>query len=170
MKVIFLDFNGVLDTHDKMDEVDMDNLNRLKYIVDMTKAKVVISSSLKNSYYYTGKFSDKLKEVITLIVINGIEVIGITPKARSREEEIQKYLDEHPEIDNFVIIDDDYEMDMFKEHLVKLPSQMIEGQMGLDENGMNMAINILNKNKINFKKVLVKKLPNLIIKSDIDYI
>ena len=32
-----------------------------------------------------------------------------------------------------------------------------------------MAINILNKNKINFKKVLVKKLPNLIIKSDIDY-
>lgn len=111
----------------------MDNLNRLKYIVDMTKTKVVISSSLKNSYYYTGKFSDKLKEVITLIEINGIEVIGITPKARSREEEIQKYLDEHPEIDNFVIIDDDYEMDMFKEHLVKLPSQMIQRQMGLDE-------------------------------------
>ena len=37
------------------------------------------------------------------------------------------------EIDNFVIIDDDYEMDMFKEHLVKLPSQMIQRQMGLDE-------------------------------------
>lgn len=37
------------------------------------------------------------------------------------------------------------------------------------KNGINMAINILNKNKVNYKKVLAKKMPNLIIKSDINY-
>ena len=44
MKVIFLDFNGVLDTYDNMDEINPDNLNRLKHIVDETNSKIVISS------------------------------------------------------------------------------------------------------------------------------
>lgn len=54
MNVIFLDFNGVLDTYENMDEINKENLQRLKHITEETNAKVVISSSLKNSYYYTG--------------------------------------------------------------------------------------------------------------------
>lgn len=57
MNVIFWDFNGVLDTYENIDKINKENLQRLKYIVDETNAKVVISSFLKNSYYYTGYFS-----------------------------------------------------------------------------------------------------------------
>lgn len=45
MNVIFLDFNGVLDTYENMDEINKENLQRLKHIIEETNAKVVISSS-----------------------------------------------------------------------------------------------------------------------------
>lgn len=144
MKIIFLDFNGVLDTYDNMNEIDQNNLKRLKYIIDKTNAKVVISSSIKNSYYYTGSFNKHLINIIKTLEKASIEVIGITPLASNREEEIRLYLDSHSEIQNFCIIDDDYYMETFKEHMVKLPSQMEIGQMGLDDFHMNMAIEILN--------------------------
>ena len=146
MKVIFLDINGVLDTYDNMDEINSNNLNRLKYIISKTNAKVVISSSLKDSFYYTGHFSEHLKSIIETLQTARIEVIGITPKAENRETEIALYLQSHPEIENFCIIDDDYYMESFKEHLVKLPPQMTEGQMGLDDYHMYLSIKILNKN------------------------
>lgn len=145
MKVIFLDFNGVLDTYEKMDEIDVNNLQRLKHIVEETGAKIVISSSIKNSFYYTGRFSKLLLKVIKTIQSNDMEVIGITPKASEREEEIQLYLDSHPQVENFCIIDDDYDMKSFKKHMVKLPSQNEPDQMGLDDFHMNMAIEILNR-------------------------
>lgn len=144
MNIIFLDFNGVLDTYDNMDIINKDNLNRLKRITEVTSSKVVISSSLKNSYFYTGHFSKNLKNIIEEIRSVGIEVIGITPKANTREEEIELYLQQHPEIDNFCILDDDYEMEKLKDNLVKLPSQMTEGQTGLNETHVERAINILN--------------------------
>lgn len=145
MKIIFLDINGMLDTYDKIDETNQTNLQRLKTIVDETGAQIVISSSLKNSYYYTGTLSRKLKDIIRQLEEVGIEVIDITPHAKTIEEEIKMYLDMHPEIENFCIIDDNYEMESLKENLVKLPSQMNEEQMGLDDMHMNMAIRILTK-------------------------
>lgn len=80
MNVIFLDFNGVLDTYENMDEINEENLQRLKYIVDETNAKVVISSSLKNSYYYTGRFSEHLKNIIKEIQSVGIDIINTLDK------------------------------------------------------------------------------------------
>lgn len=64
MKVIFLDFNGVLDTNTNMDIIDKDNLLRLKKIVDETNSNVVISSSLKNNSYKEGKYTENLIEFI----------------------------------------------------------------------------------------------------------
>lgn len=147
MNVIFLDFNGVLDTHENIDEININNLQRLKHIVDVTNSKVVISSSLKNSYYYTGHYSRHLQKIINEIEQIGIEIIGITPKGKTREEEIKIYLSLHSEIDNYCILDDDYDMESLKENLVKLPSQMESGQMGLDEEHMNKAIKILSRKK-----------------------
>lgn len=143
MKVIFLDFNGVLDTYDNMGEINPDNLNRLKYIAKETDSKIVISSSLKNTYYHTGHLGSHLKSIIEKIQSVGIEVIDITPLANTREEEIKLYLKNHPEIENFCIIDDDYEMKDLENNLVKLPSQMENGQMGLDNENMYKAIEIL---------------------------
>lgn len=143
MNVIFLDFNGVLDTNDNMDVIDEGNLKRLKQLVDMFEAKVVISSSLKNTYYYTGRYSKLLQGIIDTLLTNGIDVIGITPKAESREEEIRMYLDGHPEVSHYCILDDDYEMELLSDHLVKLPMQMSEGQMGFTQEYLDKAINIL---------------------------
>lgn len=145
MKVIFLDFNGVLDTYENMDEINRDNLMRLKCIVDKTNAKIVISSSLKNSYYITGKFSEHFKTIVKEIESVGIEVIGITPYLKTREEEIKSYLSCHPEIEAFCILEDDFKMESLKDNLVKLPSQMKIDQSGLEDKHIHMAIRILLK-------------------------
>ena len=145
MKVIFLDFNGVLDTQLCMDEINEDNLKRLQHIVNETGAKVVISSSLKNHYYELGYFLQYYLDLIEEIKNAGIEVIGITPHENTREEEIQEYLKQHPEVENYCIIDDDYDMESMKDHMVKLPTQMEKGQMGLDDFHMDLAIDILKK-------------------------
>lgn len=38
---------------------------------------------------------------------------------RTREFEIQMYLDSHPEIENFLIFDDDLDMGELRDHLIK---------------------------------------------------
>lgn len=147
MNVIFLDFNGVLDTNENIDEINPENLTRLKYIVDVTNSKVVISSSLKNSYYYTGHYSRHLQKIIKEIENIGIDVIGITPKGKNREEEIKMYLNSHQEISNYCILDDDYDMEELKDNLVKLPPQIEEGQKGLEDIHVTKAIKILKIKK-----------------------
>jgi hypothetical protein len=145
MNVIFLDFNGVLDTNEQMDVIDEGNLSRLKILVDMFDAKVVISSSLKNSFYYTGRYSKLLSSIIDRLLEVGIDVIGITPKCDTREKEILMYLDMHPEVSNFCILDDDYYMELLREHLVKLPMQMEVGQEGFTQEYLDKAIGIMGR-------------------------
>ena len=145
MKVIFLDFNGVLDTNIKMNEINYDNLQRLKRIVMETGAKIVISSSIKNSYYMTGVYSLMLQMVLYRLISEGFDVVGMTKYLENRELEIATYLMEHKDIENYCIIDDDYDMESMKEHMVKLPNQIENGQMGLDEYHTEMAINILGR-------------------------
>lgn len=159
MKVIFLDFNGVLDTHFKMDEIDYDNLQRLKFIVSVTGAKIVISSSLKNTYWRSGMIRGLLKEVIDRLISEGMDVIDFTPMMDSREDEIKLYLDNHPEVSSYVILDDDYDMISMKEHMVKLPCQNIEGSLGLTDEYMKQALEILgyDKEKENVGLKLEKK-------------
>lgn len=145
MKVIFLDFNGVLDTYDDIDKINSVNLLRLKEIVDETGASVVISSSIKNSYYYTSKYGKMLSEVVNVLTDNDINVLGITPLKGNREDEIKEYLDNHPEIDNFCIIDDDFDMKSFKGNMVKLPTQSKKNPYGLTKRYMDAAIKILKR-------------------------
>ena len=59
-----------------MDKINSDNLQRLKHIVEETNAKIVISSSIKRSYYYTGRYGKLLLELINRITEEGMDVIG----------------------------------------------------------------------------------------------
>lgn len=145
MVVIFLDFNGVLDTNENMDVIDQGNLMRLKKLVDMFEAKVVISSSLKNPFYYSGRHTRLFQYLLNTLLEVGIDVIGITPKGNNREEEIRMYLEAHSEVSNYCIIDDDFDMENLKEHLVKLPSQMEIGQEGFTQEYLDKAIKILER-------------------------
>lgn len=146
MKVIFLDFNGVLDTYEEMNIINKENLERLKKIVYLTDSYVVISSSIKNSFYYGGFYSKTYLYVVSELEKAGIKVIGITPHAKTREEEIRIYLSEHKNIENYCIIDDDYDMESMKENMVKLPSQNNINQVGLDQESTLKAIKILKRN------------------------
>ena len=158
MKVIFIDFNGILDTYENMDVIDSDNLNRLKRIVDECNAKVVLTTSNKNNYYRSGMIRGILKYIIDSLLEAGIDVIGMVPMLDSREDEIHAYLDMHPEVEEFVILDDDYDMPSFRDNLILLPSQMIGiEQRGLEDEHVEKAISILGikKNGVeeNLKKI-----------------
>ena len=149
MKIIFLDFNGVLDTWENIDEIDPNNLNRLKLIVNDTNAKVVISSSLKNSFFELGYYSNKLKQILKALEDKGIEVIGITPKANNKFEEIRLYL-ENDNISSFCILDDEMSeySSYLKDNLINIPPQSSVNPYGLTDEHVNMAISTLNKEKV----------------------
>ena len=146
MKVVFLDYNGVLDTSVNMDEVDYLNLQRLRRIIKETGAKIVLTSSIKNSYCITGIYNRQFLKLKDRLISEGLEILDITKYLETRELEILDYLKTHNNIENYCIIDGDYEMDSLKNHLVKLPNQMEEGQMGLDDYHNDMAIKILKRN------------------------
>lgn len=144
MKVIFLDFNGVLDTYDDFDIINEDNLKRLKKIVLLSGASVVISSSCKNNYFYNnGKHGYIYKMLVERLQNEGISVVGFTKLMNSRQEEIKNYLSTHIDINSYCILDDDYDMEDLSEHIVKLPNQMSSCGMGLQDEDVVKALNIL---------------------------
>lgn len=165
MKVLFLDFNGILDTWYDMNHIQYDNLQRLKKIIRVTGAKIVISSSIKNNYWRHGTISGSLRMLLDRLISEGLEVVGFTPYADTREHEIMIYLHEHPEVENYVILDDDYDMEELREHLVKLPCQNIgKSQIGLQDVHAEEAIRILGRlpeEEIKKKEVVpkLKKIP-----------
>lgn len=144
MNVIFLDFNGVLDTYTDMDMIDEENLNILKQIVDATNSKVVISSSIKNTYYFCGKHNLYMLNLIETLQNNGIVIYGITPYLDSKEEEILHYLSEHKKIRKYCIIEDEYLGERVKSHIIKLKEQLYGGD-GLKTLGTLKIINYIKK-------------------------
>ena len=131
MKVIFLDIDGVLNTGrltmhisqdwkkiDREDEFgqffDSDAIYFLSHIINETGAEIVISSTWK----YNGL--DSLVSMWKGRKLPG-NVIDTTPNIRAknnlpfkeraeRGNEIRAYLDIHPEVESYVIIDDDDDM------------------------------------------------------------
>jgi len=135
MKVIFLDFDGVLNTESfivhffmimerceiKRPEAktlrkilirdDYGNLfdplcmNQLKWILEMTEAKIVVSSTWgKNGLEWVrSMWKDRQYPG---------EIIDITPYIwdGTRGDEIAAWLSKHPEVTNYVILDDQSDM------------------------------------------------------------
>ena len=108
-----------------------------------TNAKIVITSSIKRTFLYTGHHSKIMKYLMQTLIDNNLEVYGITPNLNTREEEIIIYLQEHPEITNYCILDDDYFFESMSDHLVKLTSQN-EGGNGLIETNKDEIIRKLH--------------------------
>ena len=148
MKVIFLDFDGVINDYMTMNQINEDNIEVLKTIVDETNAKVVVTSSHKYKYQRNNNTEDFLNNnyFVRTLKENGIEVIDLTPyirqhgiKENQREKEILEYLKNHPEITQYLILDDDYIIESLKEHEV-----FLDVQSGLREKHIIPAIRILN--------------------------
>ncbi len=114
MKVVFLDFDGVLNSHDFCERVpgqciigiDPLAVAQVQRIVDATGAAIVISS--------TWRLLHKLIRLKDTLFDAGLraKILGTTPNiGRERGHEIQAWIDATPrDVDAFVILDDDSDM------------------------------------------------------------
>lgn len=148
IKVIFLDVDGVLNNRMTTRRtkttgyifVGNKHIRNLKRIINETDAKVVLSSDWRYDRDDPKQNGDFL-ELRDELMRRGIKFYGFTPDLRSatRGEEITLWLSEHPEVSNFVILDDRSDMEPNKDHLVQ--TTMIHG---LGEEDADKAIRILN--------------------------
>lgn len=128
MKVIFLDVDGVLNGADWKPSNDIlyptpDRVNpacreRLLRIVELTGAGIVLSTSLRNLIGYEfdrGKPFTR-NELLEILGIPADLVVGITPDLEGRTEagvrlwrghEIHGWLNRHPEVTAYVILEDE---------------------------------------------------------------
>ena len=131
MKVIFLDIDGVLNHDNTRDRIggflglNPGMIKRFNRIIEACPdVKIVISSTWR--YSYTHGVYTNFEELVQLLKARGVQgdIIGHTPfpetpapsgwitlgsSWRTRGEEIRMYLKEHPEVEHFLILDDDAE-------------------------------------------------------------
>ena len=169
MKVIFLDIDGVLATpssYGKPDQhiphylgdkwarrgfhgIDMDCIRRLNKITDETGARIVVSSTWRHGT------EEDFSDLISYLHQCGVRgsIIGRTGSRRQymsayrgpyyqRGDECQDWVDEHPEVTNFVCIDDDSDFDNVKDNFVQVPLGWYNDEGMLDEHA-DKAIEIL---------------------------
>jgi hypothetical protein len=102
IKVIFLDVDGVLNLQRTLSPWSLNKacLKRLKNIIDRTDCKLVLSSTWR-----------KFPKAVHKLNWAGLSFYGYTDQdGPYRGFEIQRFLDAHPEIEEYVILDDDGDM------------------------------------------------------------
>ncbi len=177
MNVIFLDFDGVIDTIHGCEKEDVER--RIKVLSDICKTyncKVVVEASSKGfineeTLEVEGEW---LETIFTLFKKYEIECIGRTPSVIKKlgddtylpmwkEDEIRLYLFRHPEIDHYCIIDDDDYEDLVKveDHLVRtLDYSSDPSEEGLLPKHKEEVGKILEKDN-NIKKLALKRNKNI---------
>lgn len=86
------------------DMLDPRAIVQLKKIVETAKASIVLSSSWR----WEKPLRDKVHYQLRKKGIDFVDTTTLqTDVTLSRGTEIDKYLEDHPEIENFVILDDD---------------------------------------------------------------
>lgn len=147
MKAIFLDFDGVITIPPRW-YLKADKIKYIKRIVDETGAKIIVSSSwrmdtveeTRKSMIYKEKRCPRNKMLYWLID----NIYDVTPwvgLGNGRGGEIQQWLNDHPEFDNYVILDDDH--DMWDSQLYHFVQTNYED--GITEVETVRAIKVLNK-------------------------
>lgn len=162
-KVIFLDVDGVLndDGPDRNDQgivIDQRFIRNLKKIIEETGAEVVLSSSWRYSYgkHAREKFQgddENVEIFLNSLDMYDIKIPGITPYYFNghdmRPFEIASWLGRRPEVENFVVLDDEtfWDWKWLKPHVVctsKEKKYQKGGYVkGLDERCAAKAIEIL---------------------------
>jgi hypothetical protein len=139
MKILFLDCDGVLnDSNDMMVTGDIrpyyvlnyKKIGHLHHIISKTDCKIVVSSSWRI-----------MKDGIETLIRHDIPVFDKTDSLSGpRGNEIQAWLDCHPDVTNYTILDDDSDMLIHQRpHFVQTDSSV-----GLNEVLAYRAIQRLN--------------------------
>lgn len=127
MNVVFLDYDGVVNTpmwdgegrrcrYYFPEDNKVNNFQCVQWVSEFCE-KLGYDIVVTSTWRFEKNYIDCLK--------NGglrkcVKVLGKTPTILdgSRGEEIKAYLKEHPEVDQFLIFDDDNDMGELEEHLV----------------------------------------------------
>ena len=146
IKVIFLDIDGVLNsdntirtTRDGCTFVSVRQIKNLRHIIKETGAKVVLSSNWRidrNEEFLNADFLE-LKHELTKYGIRFYDYTPVMPSGH-RGAEINQWLKEHHEVENFVILDDRCDIEPNKDHWVQTVMSR-----GLGRKEMEAAIQIL---------------------------
>ena len=149
-KVIFLDFDGVLNSKAYLENhneygvvIDPTRLDLLKKIVYETDAKIVLSTSWREHWNIIPLLCNETGKKINKIFSGaGLYIYDKTPDLnRNRYEEITAWLKSNSEVTKFVVLDDEpFEEGMLKGHFV-LTSRL---RNGLENYDAEKAINILS--------------------------
>lgn len=144
MKIVFLDFDGVLNSERYVRNcgeygviIDPSRMQLLKQIIEATGAKIVLSTSWREHWTKTGTEINEIFEAYQL------EIFDKTPKLGGRrEQEIEAWLDRVSNVENFIVLDDAFlSADFLTGHFVKTSNF----REGLGEENVALAIEILNR-------------------------
>ena len=151
MKVVFLDFDGVLKSEKYVLScreggvvLDPSKMVLLKQIVYLTDAKIVLSTSWREHWENNPtKCNSTGRQINDIFAKYGLHIFDKTPKLHlGREQEIKSWLDRHAEVDNFVVLDDMFlSADFLEGHFVKTSNYL----GGLDGTAAENAVRILNR-------------------------
>ena len=184
MNVIFLDFDGVITTLNgnlrprEKENAKEERIKIVARICDLYDCKIVVESAHKDMIVRK-TLTSKIKwiqEILDLLKEYGAEVIDRTPCIKTeiapgiimeiwKEAEIKAYLDKHPEVEHFCIIDDDdrvsepdkqagnfrnSDLNMYREYLVSplLYSDTDPDIVGIQEYHIEEVGKILQKKRI----------------------
>ena len=155
MKVLFVDFDGVLNSEGYRDDPDLyleapiepAKMPLLKRIKDATDCKIVLTTSWREYWSYTGEHTDRIGTFIDKIFSDfGMRVTGKTPERNffRRDEEVDFWLRDHhfTKVESYCILDDLDELfydDIIKKHLI-----VTNAQTGITDDDVRRAIEILN--------------------------
>ena len=141
---VFLDIDGVLNIFQPEAEVQTLLPNATENICDLLNrmnAKAVVISSHRSG----GKTWDMLLETFKENNVNDVDITPYGEEYHSRTEEINAYLNIHPNIERYVILDDcfqdDYSCDIkLRERLV-----FVDALNGLQKQDIIKACEVLNR-------------------------
>ena len=179
MKVIFLDFDGVITTYESKWKIDVNKIKIINDICDKTNAKIIVTSSWRighrgdvsafherlKRYFINHNYLDIVKYTFDMFINN---IVGMTECIGGlRGDEIKSYMSEHSEVENYVIIDDD--SDMCDDQLFNFVQT--DTCDGITERDAKLCVDILNgveivnpirmNNELKFRWILTDRYPGI---------
>ena len=140
MKVLFLDVDGVLNTHSSggLYTLTRSKLRRLQTVAESTGCDIVLSSTWRKDWV-------ALRKLKRILHYRGIKILDSTTQSYFKErqvrgDEIQLWLDNHT-VERYAIVDDDSDMlDSQKPYFVQT-----NGEVGLTDLHVDRLIELLGE-------------------------
>lgn len=153
MKVVFLDYDGVLNNIPYKQSVGEayftaflmpEKVKLVKKIIDATSAKIVLTTTWRANWRETGEQDHRDGILMNKFFADeGLKIYSKTPDIHQykRSDEITLWLDAHKDVSEYVILDDDpyFTVEPNLSHFIRTnPNE------GLTEQDVKMAIDMLN--------------------------